>query len=86
MFYNGILIIIFFIFKYGVRGFGFILEKNVKIENFVYNCEIFIEFVDKDLIFIIGKWINISFFKVILRVIILGVNVFFFIFVKEISW
>lgn len=55
MFYNGILIIIFFIFKYGVRGFGFILEKNVKIENFVYNCEIFIKFVDKDLIFIIGK-------------------------------
>lgn len=86
MFYNGISIITFLISKHGVRGLGSTLEKNVKTENSAQNCEIFTEPVDKDLIFITGKWINMSFLKVTLRVITLGVNVSSFISVKETSW
>lgn len=82
MFYNGISIITFLISKHGVRGLGSTLEKNVKTENSAHNCEIFTKPVDKDLIFITGKWINI----VTLRVITLGVNVSSFISVKETSW
>lgn len=55
-------IITFLISKHGVRGLGSTLEKNVKTENSAHNCEIFTKPVDKDLIFITGKWINISLF------------------------